>query len=294
MKKNIVYYFLLTLLSIVLISPVAKAETIINKMGVNIDKNDIESLKKIFSEEEINTLPQDMYDYLKGKEWYKKDVQEIYIENTTFYIDNLHTITSERIISEEEYNNVSINSTSEFNEQSQWETTYKKLMITLSANYEDNNHLFTTELIWKIMPAVRSYDIIASRGSSNYIFGDRPSHVNVFYTDNLTNYQNTLTTPAVTAQNGVSYVINLPTSTNLTALTVKLYAIGKKTNSSTARVYSSYQHATSSVTLAQAKNHTFAAGGLGNVISFSNSTIAGKYDGMQGVMFYMYSNIFDS
>lgn len=49
-------------------------------------------------------------------------------------------------------------------------------------------------------------------------------------------------------------------------------------------VYGSYQHASNSnITLAQAKSYSIQAGGLGNVIYFSNATVRKYYDGMQGV-----------
>ena len=50
----------------------------------------------------------------------------------------------------------------------------------------------------------------------------------------------------------------------------------------TGLLYSSYQHATSSVTLNQSKNYTISSLGYGNTTLFANS-VAGKYDGMAGV-----------
>lgn len=44
----------------------------------------------------------------------------------------------------------------------------------------------------------------------------------------------------------------------------------------------SYQHATSSVTLAQLQNYTLSSNGLVGVINF-NSSVRNKYDAMQGV-----------
>ena len=47
-------------------------------------------------------------------------------------------------------------------------------------------------------------------------------------------------------------------------------------------VYASYQHATSSISLASSKYYTISKSGYGKVFSFYNN-MSSKYDGMGGV-----------
>ena len=55
------------------------------------------------------------------------------------------------------------------------------------------------------------------------------------------------------------------------------------TFSGSGRVYGSYQHAKSSISLANANSYTIASNGLGQVFYFSNLNIRAKYDAMAGV-----------
>ena len=48
-------------------------------------------------------------------------------------------------------------------------------------------------------------------------------------------------------------------------------------------VYGTYQHATSTLSLSDSQKYTIAAGGMGNVLSFTSSSVKAKYDNTQGL-----------
>ena len=49
------------------------------------------------------------------------------------------------------------------------------------------------------------------------------------------------------------------------------------------KVYGTYQHAKSSVSLSESQNYSFSSQGLGGVLKFNKDSIKNKYDGMNGV-----------
>ena len=55
------------------------------------------------------------------------------------------------------------------------------------------------------------------------------------------------------------------------------------TKASPFKVYGTYQHAKSSVSLSESQNYSFSSRGLGGVLKFNKDSIKNKYDGMTGV-----------
>ena len=80
-----------------------------------------------------------------------------------------------------------------------------------------------------------------------------------------------------TPGNGYGAVIKMPTGGN------SIIASTTFTVTGSGRVYGSYQHAKTSISLANASTFTIGNAGLGNVFRFSSTTIANKYDAMGGV-----------
>ena len=72
--------------------------------------------------------------------------------------------------------------------------------------------------------------------------------------------------------NGGSYTSN---GTN-----IKLTQSYKTSSGGT--IYASYQHSTSTISLADSKNYTIGKNGLGNVFIFSNG-LGSKFDAMRGI-----------
>ena len=144
------------------------------------------------------------------------------------------------------------------------ETQSKRLKISKI------NSTIAISCVWKKSPSVRSYDLIGTylNGPS---LSSTPSSKITYSGGSI--YPSATKTPG----NGYGAVIKLPSSGN------SIIASSTFTVSGSGRVYGSYQHAKSSISLANASSFTIGNGGLGNVFKFSSQTIRSKYDGMGGV-----------
>ena len=129
------------------------------------------------------------------------------------------------------------------------ETTYKQLRTTISK--VNSLYRFKVSLVWKQMPAKRSYDIIGI-GYDPYVSvsGSLVFSQNSCVSTNCTSTSTRNSTSINTNGSGVSF--KLPTSTSITTLSSYLYFNITKTNSSdtiTAMyAYGDYAHATSTIT----------------------------------------------
>lgn len=147
------------------------------------------------------------------------------------------------------------------------ETASKILRISKTGS---NNPVIAISCSWKKSPNVRSYDLIGA-----YLNGvSKTSGV----VSRITYSGGTINPSAIkNPNNGHGAVIKLPSGGNsIVASTTFSVTTGGK-------VYGSYQHAASSISLANANSYTIASSGLGHVFKFSNTSISNKYDGMSGV-----------
>ena len=147
-----------------------------------------------------------------------------------------------------------------------------------------------TKIHWKTIPATKSYDLLGLRwdtlpstltyrdmiAAQEVSDGTFPVYQHFDYDTNSSNTNS--------ATNGIGVSMNLydNVSGSLRHHGMELVSF-TKTGNGTIHAYASYQHATSSLTLAQSKSYTFSSSGLGKVQYFSNSTIKNKYDNMQGL-----------
>lgn len=150
-------------------------------------------------------------------------------------------------------------------------TEYKKLAITTS------NNIVNLTLEWKNMPKYRSYDVIAIRGE-NVNFNTSGILGTQFYNNDNINYTSQTKNTKVYS-NGVGISMNLVD--NASSYTLELKASYTKTNAN-AKIYGSYQHAQTNVTLAQSQKYTISSNGYGSVVQF-DSDVKKYYDGMNGV-----------
>lgn len=279
MKKNYFLLLLILLFSVGIVNVDAKENYYVNKNGVKMTIKQYNLLKESFDVHQIDYFTQDFFDKVKDLEW-KMTTQDFYIKQTNLY--SYGSIKSnEELITAEEFN-TAVASNSYFHE-----TTYKKIQMNLGiTNGADYNVIQLYEM-WKMMPKVRSYDVIAIRGDNMNFHSNVGQLVIDYFKDGKT-YTNTLTAGEQfykNAGNGISFTIKLPTDTMITSLWMNMYGIASVDITKNATAYGSYQHSQSAVTLAQAKNHTFSSTGLGGVIKFSDSSIAVKFDQMQGVSY---------
>lgn len=159
-------------------------------------------------------------------------------------------------------------------------TTYKNIQIS-STPTSGNNYFINFYTLWLITPRVKSYDVIAMRlddatmvegtqsGRQNYTKGNE--YLTINYSNNGTNM--------VKKSNGFGISMNLVDAG--TEFSCEIQSIVTST-SKWATVYASYQHAATSVTLAQSKAYNISHNGYGEVINFATA-VENYYDGMQGV-----------
>lgn len=213
--------------------------------------------------------------------------KNIYVETLTS-IDRYGEVTNtQQEITEEEYENFikqqSYASCSTGNEiVSCWETNAKKLTLSIYVDKKTNIYRYLLTNLWKTIPIVKSFDVIAFRWTSTaggitqgQYFGTQ------YYNDDNISYAYQCNN-AKSDLSGVGISMNIVdnTSTFLELTLDQFMAFNQKT---AFNLFGTYQHATSGVSLANSQSYTFKSNGLGGVLYYSNATIRNRYDGMDGV-----------
>lgn len=251
-----------------------------NEVGVEMTELEYEKMLKIYSERYVKHMSQENFDLYKNANIISGE--SVYYKTT---YENGEVIAEEEITAEE-YANAPEGAISEpgiaplSGDYKYLETSYKRLSGTL-AEFTSTQYSLLGSLVWKKVPYCRSYDVFAYRlrnFSYSGFTGSQIYYVNGAYN----NIDYDLASPGYKAQsNGAGVSMNLVDGSNITGYDL---TIGTNlTTSGKGEVYLSYQHTQSDVTREQSKGYTLNINGLGNVILFSNSTIASKYDGMGGV-----------
>lgn len=254
-----------------------------NEVGVNMTELEYNKMLSIYSERYVKTMGQELFDKLKDA---------TIVDNSTIYQKTTYKngeVVKEELVSEEEYNAASESYVTEdgvmpLDDDYQYvETTYKRLGGTLVDN--GNTFMLLGALSWKKMPVCRSYDVFAFRlnhfnytnfiGVQDYYVGN--SHATINYDTSSPGY--------AAHANGAGVSMNLVDGSNITGYELSILAdiFVNAIGYSQAHAYISYQHAQSDVTREQSKSYTLNISGYGNVVLFSNSTVASKYDRMAGV-----------
>lgn len=145
-------------------------------------------------------------------------------------------------------------------------TSAKTVKLIKSGNY------VTLMATWKGIPTIKSYDVIAVRFSGVSLNGS--------FTFKQTYISNNSLVTSYSSSNqqfsngfGSSFLVG-----NGSGLEISLTFMV----SGTGTIYGSYQHASSTTTLAQSKKYTISYLGYGGVIKFDDS-VKNKYDAMTGV-----------
>ena len=145
-------------------------------------------------------------------------------------------------------------------------TAYKEIRLI------KNGSFITAMLVWKKNPKIRSYDVFAVRTSGTSINGTI-SFKQLYTTGGNTYISTTCTKKSFTNGKGASFQLSVYSDIQV-ILTFSVIGSGT--------VYSSYQHATQLVTLAQSQLYTLSSSGYGGTTLF-DSSVSSKYDGMNGV-----------
>lgn len=143
----------------------------------------------------------------------------------------------------------------------------KKVTIAKSCT---SNCIIVVKCTWNSTPNVKSYDVIGARLSGTSLVSD-------------------VITTKITSSSGTEYSNDLYRLTNGFGVSVKLPSVGtinsieqKYTVSKKGTVYASYQHATSSISLATSKLYTISSSGYGRVFGFYGAA-SNVFDEMEGV-----------
>lgn len=151
---------------------------------------------------------------------------------------------------------------------SQYKTSNKRLSIAKSCDSKKCTIL--TNLTWLTNPNVRSNDVIGARFDGTSLYTNTIT-TKISSSDGTTYYSNTKT-----LSNGIGTSVKLPNeATNIVAEQKFFTNLGGK-------IYASYQHATSNISLANSYYYTISSNGYGKVFNFFGHA-TGVYDGMNGV-----------
>lgn len=262
------------------------AETVFytNINGVEMSESEYNTIVERTSENIVQRLTQEEFD---------KYVNADVADSGTIYqkvITDIDGITiSQQNITEEEYNssdfeNLVCGNEINSNDYGFFETSYKRFRVYLY-DFGSNDYEVYSVLTWKNVPACRSFDVFAFR--LKHMSYSVPTAIQTYWIgSNYTNiYYNSSSEGYKSASNGAGFSMNLKDGNNITGFEMNMSAnlAINETGYSQAHVFTTYQHAQSSLTRDQSKSYTLSAGGLGDVLYYSNTTIRNKYDDMSGI-----------
>lgn len=289
----------------------SRNQSIININGVSISLEKYELLKNIgFNDSEIEAMSQESFNIYK-------DIKNINVSNSinkyyreTVINDFLNEYVIFEEITEEEYDNeesMTMHNLLTDIPTVSYETTYKKLSV-MATIIDSSKRLILSNLYWKKLPKVRSYDIFAVRVTGGEIipdaFGGSMTSTESKFDENCTingtkDYTKSFDKNSATfntASAGIGfYGIGFTAKLHNNSAACQ-YDLGLKLSEAVnykaslsfktfkgATVNISYQHATKSVDYNSVRRgYSFKSSGLGGVVYFNNS-LKDSFDGMKGV-----------
>jgi hypothetical protein len=262
--------------------------------GVELTKEQYNNLLKGFSHDTINTMSEEMIDFLKDDTNIQKVSTTKYVKVSTKYVNNEAVSTSEEEVSKAEFDNSPKESiitksliTPMFAASDYVETDYKKITLDVTFGASISTKYVTLTNVWKQIPATKSFDVLAiSVGVPSISFnfnGQRSGYQK--WDGNTINYDASSGNWKIVDSStiwkkglGLSQNIVDATTTSLSNSITVVFLSGALPFP----VRASYQHATSSVTLAQSHDYTLGTDGMGGLIKFSSS-VWSKYDNTPGL-----------
>lgn len=254
-----------------------------NLNGVEMTESEYNKMVQLYSERKVTSLTQGEFDLIVNAPIV--DTQKIYVKVTS----DRNGVLNEELVSESEYNSVNVSKlvcehNTRDSDEGYFATTYKSLSVSL-LDLDDYFYLLGN-LHWKIMPACRSFDVFAFRTTHMTYSGVTTTQTYYYSSTNFDNITYTSSSQGYNGlNNGAGISMNLIDDTSITDLDLSLSAILEisEYNYTQAHVFTTYQHAQNDLTRDQSKSYTLGAGGLGNVVYYSNYSIWSKYDNMTGI-----------
>lgn len=242
MKKKIILLFILFLMPGVVLA----SEEYQNYFGITMTEEEYSNLYELgFTEEEIYYMSESEFNYNKDLNGNLEATSTRYFANIIRYDATGRIISnSDMEITEEDYNAEVVMPLSD----GYTETTYKKMRTTIAAN--GSYYRYKVTLTWKIMPAVRSYDIIGigCMSSAVYIVGNTQRFSQTYCIENSCTNTASYNTRS-TGANGSGVNFKVPSSTSITSMqSFFYYDVYKNTNTVTYMLaYGDYAHATQTI-----------------------------------------------
>lgn len=290
MKKFFISILFILTMFVVINAVNAKSLTFYtNNNGINMTEEQYNILEGYYSKEVIENMPQDQFNNALEVD-YSKTREVVHYVKTMMLVDGNGNVIKQYDVdvTKAEYDRVGTFVAPKAvcgDGIACWETAYKKVALYLTEQaYPSSIGLIRVLNTWKRIPAVKSFDVIAATYAATYTTTSYHGYQihdgsTITYNSSSGNFKKT--------NYGVGLSQNIVDAVSST-LVNDLYIYGRFTNLFywlTGSICGTYQHATSTTTLAQSQNYTFSqcdGTGLGGVLKFS-AGIAPKYDAMQGV-----------
>jgi len=252
-KKNLILIFTFAvIISILSINVYASENQIyVNNNGVELTSKEYEFINTFYGNNYFENMTQEDYDWIAVLDINNNEVYyDVLYDNNKLSFENLSMFA-----------NASINGTIH-------QTNSKRLAIAKTCDAVKCNIL--TNLTWLTNPTIRSYDVIGARFSGTSLYNNSIT-TKVKSSSGVTYYSNNRF-----LSNGFGTSVKLPTSSTNIIIEQSFYTnLGGS-------IYSSYQHATSNISLANSFLYTITSSGYGKVFNFYGNAL-NVYDGMGGV-----------
>lgn len=297
--KKICSYIIVAMLSFMMYVSMVEAKSTSkeivysNELGLTLTENEFNYVTKyidadsldVFSEKEMNYVMSDV----------EKNISEpevTYVKTTYKEVNGKQQIVNEEYISEQEMrdtlnmNNVKLSEVSTFALEDREDTVTTNMKKIKMEMYSVEASVKKVQLIctWLSIPKTKSFDVVAFRPGSASASVDTSDTDNVvgyqYHDDDKIKYKYT--------SNNIKYTDSgLGLSTNIVndvSKTLKVkFSASFLTSAPTFKVYGTYQHATSDVTLNKSQKYSISSSGMGKVLKFK-SGVASKYDNTPGLV----------
>lgn len=252
-----------------------------NDLGIELTKTEYDEVVKNITPDELNLFTEEDINYImEDYDKYLIDEKEIYVasgeenEPDRFYSNPFSMITREQSLKKAKF-------------EDNVETAMKKITMKLYSRGA-SEQLVTLTCNWLTLPKTRSYDVI----------GLRPTNFAINLKDGIKNFSGFQEHDGkrITYSDTSS---NIKKNTKGISLSTDLVDDAKKTLSAgisctfiaqSMDIYGTYQHAQKKISLANSKNFSFSANGLGKVLKY-NGGYESYYDNTPGL--HVYGSILD-
>lgn len=240
--KKIIYIFIFLFTLTFGVNSVSASTFYVNANGVEFTRQQYEYITDLYYDGYQDTMTQNELDKMIDLNLFKQSI--VSVEDNNMLSGNNYAINNSTV--------------------TQNGVTTK---ITKSCTTEC---LVVLKSTWALIPTINSYDVIGFRLSNASI--DTINKATITGTNYSVTYQ-----PSTAQQfnNGFGYSIKLGNVMGM-KITTSMYT------STSGKVYGSYQHANSNVSLATSQLYTIGAGGYGNVFNFYGDALF-KYNNAVGV-----------